>query len=95
MTNPRPEPDRRFASKITAEQAAQVRADRAAGVSISEIARRLWVGRPSIRSILAGRTHRVKIPDAELDRVFDEMNSQLRAELDAAEEAAGAREPAP
>lgn len=71
MTKRKDSPDTRFAGKITPEQAAVVRVDRAAGVPISEIARRLGVRRPNIQSILAGRTHKV-IPEAELESMFDE-----------------------
>ena len=86
MTRRKAVPDTRYASRITAEQAAQVRADHAAGVAMGEIARRLGVRRSSVQAIVQGRTHRARIPDADLERIFDDMNAKLRAELDAAEE---------
>lgn len=59
MTRPKLEPDRRFASKLTPEVAARVRADRAAGKkSLGEIARELGVHRSSVSAIVAGRTHK-------------------------------------
>lgn len=63
MTRPKSAPDLRFARKLTPELAAKARADRAEGVSVSEIARRLGVKRPSIQAILAGRAYRVQIPE--------------------------------
>lgn len=63
MTRPKPEPDRRYARKLTPELADRARADRAEGVSVSEIARRLGVRRPSIQAILAGRAYRVQTPE--------------------------------
>lgn len=63
MTRPKPAPDTRFARKLTPELAAKARADRAAGTSVSEIARRLGVGRASVQAILAGRAYRVQKPE--------------------------------
>lgn len=60
MTKSNPNPDTRYAGKITPEQAEQVRRDRAAGKSIGEIARALGVGRSSIRAVIEGRSHRPK-----------------------------------
>jgi predicted transcriptional regulator len=62
VTKRKEAPDRRFARRLTAEQAAQVRADVGNGVTVSEIARRLGVARSSVQALLAGRTHRVQIP---------------------------------
>jgi len=59
MTKPKTNPDVRFRCRITAEQAARVRLDRAAGRSLTEIAKELGVARSSIQAIVAGRTHRV------------------------------------
>lgn len=58
MTKPRAEPDRRFASKLSPEVAARVRADRAAGRPLSEIARELGVNRSSVAAIVSGRTYK-------------------------------------
>ena len=75
MTKPKLDPDRRFASRITPEQAAQVRADHAAGKTITEIARALGVARSSVRMVIDGRSHKVQIPEAELEVIFDEMSA--------------------
>ncbi|MEO7034931.1 MAG: hypothetical protein ABI548_13575 [Polyangiaceae bacterium] len=58
MTKRKDSPDCRFASRITPEQAEQVRLDHAAGKLVSQMARGLGVQRSSIRAIVSGRTHR-------------------------------------
>lgn len=62
MTRPKLTPDRRFASKITPEVAAQIRIDHAAGKSFGVIARVLGVCRSSVSAIVNGRTHKVPQP---------------------------------
>lgn len=63
VTKPKTDPDRRFASKITPAQAAQLRLDHAAGVPVSELARRLGVARSSVQAVLGGRSHKVPTPE--------------------------------
>jgi hypothetical protein len=71
VTKPKESPDPRFRSRITPGQAEQARKDHAGGKSLTEIARALGVARSSVRMVIDGRSHRVEIPEAELERIFD------------------------